>query len=1067
MRHHFISYSTVEATDFAIQLHDVLEGGTPSLEAWLDKRDLKPGRPWDSQIAEAIRDCSTLLFAMTPDSVEDTSICYDEWTLALKYKKTVVPLRLDPNVEPPFRLHQREWIDFTHDFGAGAERLREYLLWLHSPEGRLQTLHDRLRDAQRDLRRARNDIERGRIQDEIEQLSQDIQHQQKVVNNPTAALQLAEDSIERAMEQERRPIKETIEFDRAHIINLPPGDVPPYFQDREQETATIGEFLKHPTQRLLSVAGRGGVGKTAIVCRVLNALEHNRLPEDGGELECNGIVYLSTKGSKRVNVPNLFTGLSKLLPRGIAQELDALYRDPHASAEEKFRALLEYFADGRVVVLLDNMEDLIDTETQALTDDELLEALQTFLRAPTHAVKIIMTTRFTPRDLLLVQPQYQRRLDLEAGLPSPYAENILREMDADGMQGLRDLSPDDPLLEEARRRTRGYPRALEALFGILAADRSTSLQEVLNDMGRREDQLLPQNVVEVLVGEAFSRLDTVARQVVQALAIYGRPVPAVAIDYLLHPFETGLQSETVLRRLVNMHFVHKEASRYSLQPIDQAYVLSHIKEAPDRFDTNQTLPFTRETLYQRGADYFYSVRKDAGAIKALEDLEAFLAEIELREAAGEYNKAMDVLLEIDFEYLALWGHYRLMVELYERLLPHIAHDELKVKCLQNLAEAYDNLAQAQRSLDYYEEALSLAQQIGARQNEGAILGQMGNALADLGELKAASQHYQQALDIAREIGDRRREGVWLGNLGNTSLYRGRLQEAIDLYQQALTIAEEVDDQRNACIWLGQMGNTHFDLGQTQQAIEFYKRSLAIDREIGFTIKEAIDLGSLGNAFAELGEAKVAIHHHEQACQIFHDIGDQINEAHALENIGDAYLDLNQFETAAQHYEQALDIAIATGFADIQATARRGLALVYLRLGHLDTAIQAIEEALPHSRPDMLATLSLLQGIIQLRQEKYEDALTSFEAAIKHADELLSYSARNYSELDNKGLALCGLALCSGNEEALSHAAHAFDAARKITRTKGTVRRVVQLFDEINRANTQLTLSPELRQRIMP
>ena len=38
----------------------------------------------------------------------------------------------------------------------------------------------------------------------------------------------------------------------------------------------------------------------------------------------------------------------------------------------------------------------------------------------------------------------------------------------------------------------GYPRALEALFAILSADRETSLQEILDDT----EKLLPEFVVE-------------------------------------------------------------------------------------------------------------------------------------------------------------------------------------------------------------------------------------------------------------------------------------------------------------------------------------------------------------------------------------------------------------------------------------------------------------------------------------------------------------------------------------------------------------------------------------------
>jgi TIR domain len=94
--HHFISYSTIDAPDFAIKLCEaLLADGIP---VWLDKRDLCSGEDWDSQVAEAIRDCETLLFVMTPDSVQDNCTCKQEWTRALKYKKPIVPPRVPPRL---------------------------------------------------------------------------------------------------------------------------------------------------------------------------------------------------------------------------------------------------------------------------------------------------------------------------------------------------------------------------------------------------------------------------------------------------------------------------------------------------------------------------------------------------------------------------------------------------------------------------------------------------------------------------------------------------------------------------------------------------------------------------------------------------------------------------------------------------------------------------------------------------------------------------------------------------------------------------------------------------------
>src|SRR5688572_1855537 len=102
--HYFVSYSRVDGADFALRLADELQAGPPSHRVWVDRRKLQPGRQWDAQLAEAIQTCRGLLFVMTSDSVRDDSGCKDEWSSALKYKKPVIPVRLDAHAEPPSRL---------------------------------------------------------------------------------------------------------------------------------------------------------------------------------------------------------------------------------------------------------------------------------------------------------------------------------------------------------------------------------------------------------------------------------------------------------------------------------------------------------------------------------------------------------------------------------------------------------------------------------------------------------------------------------------------------------------------------------------------------------------------------------------------------------------------------------------------------------------------------------------------------------------------------------------------------------------------------------------------------
>jgi tetratricopeptide (TPR) repeat protein len=1002
---YFVSYSRAEAAEFVLQLADRLVAGPPSYGVWLDVRDVRPGVDWDDQIRDAIQTCRGLLFVMTKDSVQDHSVAKAEWVWALKYKKPVIPLRVDADAGLPFRLSSRQYIDFSDGFDVGLAQLRTYLGWVGSPGWVLQDLRDQLTEAERELPRARPS-QRPRIEQDIHQLRQRAAEQARLLVDPNAATRRTQERIAAGLEQERKPARPTVAPARARFVNPPPIIAPGYFQDRHDESELVGDFLRSDGERIMTLVGRGGVGKTAIVCRVLKALEGGRLPDDLGELVVDGIVYLSPAGAHPVNFPNLFTDLCRLLPQETADWLLERYRDPHQTPTTLMYALLDAFASGRVIMLLDNADDVIDTSADdfGITDTALDEALRALLTAPAHGVKVILTTRVPPRGLLLMQPERQRRLNLDEGLGSPYAERLLRSRDPDGRLGLRD-APDD-LLDGARQRTRGYPRALEALAAILAADRDATLPELLDQTAR-----LPENVVEVLVGEAFKRLDPLAQQVMQALAIYTAPVPPVAVDYLLEPYQPAIDAAPVLGRLVNMQFVRREAGRYYLHQVDRDYALGRIPTGQPTDREAEPAPFTMRALRHRGGDYFQQVRTPRGDWKTLDDLAPQLAEFELRYQGDDYDTAAHVLLSVHIEYLSRWGHDRLTAEMYQRLQGHLDDPWIDAASKSALGACYQSLGQIHRAIDLHEQALTINREIGARDGEAVNLSRLASCHAFLGQIHRAIDLHEQALTISREIGTRDGEAVNLGNLGNRYAELGQIHRAIDLHEQALAIYHAIGDQQGQANQLCALGISYWRLGQTARAIDL----------------------------------------HEQALAIFREIGDRYGEALTLDGLADAHGDLGAWDQATACSRKAIDAADAISNAQAQSDAHRTFALYKLLAGDTRAAQEAALAAHEHNyRPDS-ANLSVLLGISLLRQDQPAAAAREFRDAITHADELLQYASDAYEVLNAKALALCGLALTTDPDKA-GEAAAVFRTAQAVTSAGGIIRQTLALFDALAAAD---------------
>jgi tetratricopeptide (TPR) repeat protein len=197
--------------------------------------------------------------------------------------------------------------------------------------------------------------------------------------------------------------------------------------------------------------------------------------------------------------------------------------------------------------------------------------------------------------------------------------------------------------------------------------------------------------------------------------------------------------------------------------------------------------------------------------------------------------------------------------------------------LGNIGQAYADMGDAKRAIEYYEKALRISQEIGDTKGEEDDLNNLGNAYALQDDHRKAIECFEQALVIARNLPDKRGEGYALGNIGIAYKNLGVPQKGIEYYEQALTILREIGDKHGEGKCLGNLGSAYFHLGYHQKAIEHYKQPLAITRLIGDRRGEGNALFNMSISMNKLGQKAQAIDFAKSALKIYEEIESPIAE----------------------------------------------------------------------------------------------------------------------------------------------------------------------------------------------
>jgi tetratricopeptide (TPR) repeat protein len=497
----------------------------------------------------------------------------------------------------------------------------------------------------------------------------------------------------------------------------------------------------------------------------------------------------------------------------------------------------------------------------------------------------------------------------------------------------------------------------------------------------------------------FARLDPDSQQIVQVLAVFGRPVPPGAVSAVLFRYRPDLDPDraaAIMERLAaeQPDLVQREGGSFRLAPDARAPLMASIPrgELSDYYEAGDPL-YTQCALLLRAADYFAGQRLPTEEWSSLDALQPQLAEFDLRCQGDDFEGAAWVLTDFSFEYLMRWGHYRLIADLRECLLGRLTDPLLRQ----------------------------------------ANLGELGTVYAVLGDLEKSIAYKEQALAIARATGDRLNEQVWL-----------------DCFARVFTAARALNDRHSQMQMLIALGVCNAKVGDFEPALACLAEAQGIAREQDDLRAEGYCLTNMGNVYTALGEVAPAMDLHRKAVAIAQAVGSQMEHATWLGNLGESLIVAGSFDLARAMLGTALTIDEEIGHARGKSLRGGSLASAFLLSGDFSMARYQAQTASKYHTPSNDHNVLAVLGIAAWREGDPGPAREAFAAARSSAQALLDHNPDGIDTWYTLGLVEAGLALCADDmDQAAAHvaaAASAYRRARSISTAPGLAQHAQRLFE---------------------
>lgn len=212
------------------------------------------------------------------------------------------------------------------------------------------------------------------------------------------------------------------------------------------------------------------------------------------------------------------------------------------------------------------------------------------------------------------------------------------------------------------------------------------------------------------------------------------------------------------------------------------------------------------------------------------------------------------------------GDYKSATENYLNVLKYyeIEQDTAGLVIINNnLGAIYDRLQDYENALTYFFEASDLLnrmqpdEQVSLRR--ASVFNNIGNVYQTKGDISSAAQYYEKALSIAQEAGIGRVEGIALNNLGKLYLVDiGDYPKALEYLNQGLKVRIAEGDKAEIARSYNVLSNYYLTVGDLEKAKESVKTAIQLSQEIGSLEAQIYSYSTLSGIESEMNNYEAAL-----------------------------------------------------------------------------------------------------------------------------------------------------------------------------------------------------------------